>query len=440
MKKVLSLLLLVLATVVSYSQVSVTATAGTTGPTSYTTLNSAFAAINAGTHQGVISISITGNTTEPATPTPLLKSGGTSSYTSISIKPSGGDWTINSAAVPLTNRGIIELNGADNVTIDGDDPLVAGTRNLSFVMALNATVGTTCVRLGSLSTLGADGADNNTIKNCIITGGRNAANSTTATYGVVISGATAVAVTTAGHSNINNTIENNLITRAHRGIYINGASATYPYTGTIIRNNVIGSAISANNIGLSGIYLNYCIGVLIEGNDIRVGDYSTTGYSASVSGIDMNTTNNNAIIRRNNIHDVYQQTAGGYGAYGINFSGISTNVTIENNFIRDIVASSYTTSATSSFINFGIRVASGCTGMKINHNTIALLAQNTTGTVVNYTNHCIAATVAGVTISEFRNNILVNNNTGTGSFGFYTNTATNISDGVVNNNNYFLPN
>ena len=56
-----------------FGQIDVTATAGT--PTaSYTTLNSAFAAINAGTHQGVIDITVIGNTTEHATPTPLVAS------------------------------------------------------------------------------------------------------------------------------------------------------------------------------------------------------------------------------------------------------------------------------------------------------------------------------------------------------------------------------
>src|SRR5262245_13753331 len=49
------------------AQVSVTATAGTTGPTTYTTLKGAFDAVNAGTHQGAITIAITASTTETAT-------------------------------------------------------------------------------------------------------------------------------------------------------------------------------------------------------------------------------------------------------------------------------------------------------------------------------------------------------------------------------------
>ena len=59
-----------------------------------------------------------------------------------------------------------------------------------------------------------------------------------------------------------------------------------------------------------------------------------------------------------------------------------------------------------------------------------------TGSTTNYVNYGIAAGVSGVTISEFLNNIVVNNNVGTGTFGFYVNTTTNISGGTVNNNNY----
>ena len=47
------------------AQVDVTASAGTPAA-SYTTLKGAFDAINAGTHQGVIAIGLSGDTTETA--------------------------------------------------------------------------------------------------------------------------------------------------------------------------------------------------------------------------------------------------------------------------------------------------------------------------------------------------------------------------------------
>ena len=75
--KIIVAFIAILLTTAAYSQVSVTATAGTAGPTVYTTLKGAFDAINAGTHQGAITISITGNTTESATA--LLSASGTGS-------------------------------------------------------------------------------------------------------------------------------------------------------------------------------------------------------------------------------------------------------------------------------------------------------------------------------------------------------------------------
>ena len=96
------------------AQVSVTATAGTTGPTPYATVGAAFTAINAGTHQGDITVSVTGNTTETATATLNNSGAGAALYTTVLVRPT----------VPATITGnilgaVIKLNGADNVTIDG---------------------------------------------------------------------------------------------------------------------------------------------------------------------------------------------------------------------------------------------------------------------------------------------------------------------------------
>src|SRR5215471_5629176 len=73
------------------AQVSVTATAGDPGPTNYTTLGNAFAAINAGVPQGAITISLVGDTDETTVSAVLNASGsGAASYTSVLISPSGG--------------------------------------------------------------------------------------------------------------------------------------------------------------------------------------------------------------------------------------------------------------------------------------------------------------------------------------------------------------
>ena len=73
-------LTLLLCSFLGYSQVSVTATTGTTGPTAYTTVKAAFDAINAGTHTGSITVSITANTAETASA--VLNGSGTGSASS----------------------------------------------------------------------------------------------------------------------------------------------------------------------------------------------------------------------------------------------------------------------------------------------------------------------------------------------------------------------
>ncbi|RYY59132.1 MAG: hypothetical protein EOO12_16515, partial [Chitinophagaceae bacterium] len=93
--------------------VNVSASAGSSSG-SYPTLKDAFAAINSGTHQGNIVLTLVGNTTE--TGQALLLNGATApaSFTSVRIVPSG-------ARLVQGNFGsvLIDLQGADNVTIDG---------------------------------------------------------------------------------------------------------------------------------------------------------------------------------------------------------------------------------------------------------------------------------------------------------------------------------
>lgn len=426
------------------AQVSLTATAGTAAQT-YTTLSDAFSAINAGTHQGVINIAITGNTTEPAAPVALLKSSTPSSYTAVTIRPSGGNWTINSAASPTASRGVIELSGADNVTIDGDDPATAGARNLTILVATNTNTGTAAIRLSSNSSSGADGADNNTVKNCIITGGRSSATSTTVSYGINMSNYSATSMSTGAYSSLNTRIENNLITRCYHGIYANGASASYYNTGTVIKGNTIGSTIPAENIGVRGVFVSYSSGaangaVLIEGNDIAAGDYAT-GVGTNVAGIELSSGNTSAIVRSNNIHDIANSSTGGWASHGIYISSSTSNnnISIYNNFIRDITATNYSTTLTTMYQNYGIYTSVAVTGLSIVHNTIVLNKANATnyGTA-NPVSACV--NIAGsATLTQFLNNILINTQGGvsTAAYCFMTNVNTNISSATANNNNYY---
>ncbi|MFA9220135.1 MAG: beta strand repeat-containing protein, partial [Sediminibacterium sp.] len=443
MKKLFLVAFLSCLTASVFAQVSVTATAGTAGPTTYTNLSNAFAAVNAGTHQGAITISIVGNTIEPASATTLLQSASPSNYTSIVVRPSGGNFTINSAASPTTNRGIIELNGADNVTIDGDDPSTSGTRNLTVQSALSSTI-VACIRLSSGNVSGTNGANNVTVKNCILIGSRNSGLSVVASYGINLSNYSTTTLTTGAYSSLNTLLENNEIRRCYVGIYANGASVSYPNTGLIIRNNTIGSATAGENIGQRGIYVSNTStatgSALLEGNDIRGGEYSGTGYSANVYGIEIAANNFGIRVIRNNIHDLQQSNTSGWAAIGVYISSATGNSSgfIQNNIIRDVVAANFSTTV-SQYASHGIYSSVGFTGYAIDHNTIGLSTASSSGTVAPPFSSCVTLNSTLISLTSFRNNILVNSIASSNAYGLYTLATSNISGATVNNNDYFIP-
>ncbi|MES2689796.1 MAG: hypothetical protein V4658_05295, partial [Bacteroidota bacterium] len=396
----------------SYAQVRINATLGTTGPSSYTTVNNAFTAINAGTHKGVIRITVSANTTEPANPVQLLSSGtGSSSYQSIYIVPEG-NVVIRSAATPAASRAVLEFIGADSITVDGDDPLTPGARNLTVEVALTTNVSTACMRFSSSAGTG-NGCKYATIKNCIIKGGRNSPVSDVESFGIYSgqSSASALIDLYAGAAdNDSMLIENNEINRCYVAILGLGLS-NYYQDFLRIRNNIIGSPIRADNIGSHGIKLAYTqktAGVnaaLIENNDIQAGD-SLNSYQATVHGIVLIHGTSGTIIRNNNIHDI---SCLQWGSMAINILGpIETDsIQIVNNFIRDIRAPRRSVSHGDPFVNYGIWVIDAVTNLKINHNTIAFNKPNFGGLPINNSS-CIYFSSADATVSEFRNNIIVN--------------------------------
>ena len=101
--------------------VTVTATCVLMGPTNYPTLKAAFDAINAGIHQCDIIIDIVSSTNEGATPATLNGSGTLGAhYTSVLIRPVNDGVSVSGN--PASGLGVVQLNGASNVTIDGDNP------------------------------------------------------------------------------------------------------------------------------------------------------------------------------------------------------------------------------------------------------------------------------------------------------------------------------
>jgi len=149
--------LLMMGSLTGYAQVTLTATSGTaTG--SFTTLKGAFDAINLGTHKGAIVIKINASTTETASASLNASVSDPASapyYTSINIYPTKTALTIS--ATNLT-APVINLNGADNVTIDGRVSASGTTKSLTITnTSTSSTAGTSTIRF-------INDASNNTVK------------------------------------------------------------------------------------------------------------------------------------------------------------------------------------------------------------------------------------------------------------------------------------
>lgn len=133
------------------------------GSANYMTVQAAFAAINAGTHRGAITITLYCSTTEPLGGA-ILNASGTgpfpSYYTSVTMSPAGGARMVSGAIMP--GRPLIDLNGADNVMINGLSPNEGSLLTLSNTTA-SATAGTSTIRF-------INDATNNTVTNCKIRG------------------------------------------------------------------------------------------------------------------------------------------------------------------------------------------------------------------------------------------------------------------------------
>jgi uncharacterized repeat protein (TIGR01451 family) len=398
------------------AQVDVTASAGTPAA-SYTTLTAAFAAINAGTHQGVIGIGLSGDTNEGATTAVLNASGaGAASYTAITISPTGGAARLITGTTTAGNP-MIDLNGADNVRIDG---LNTGGNSLTIAnTTVSATSGTSTIRF-------IGGATSNVVTNTSLQG---SGTSSVATNGAIIFFSTD-AVTTNG--NDNNTISNNSIGPAganlpSKAILCNGSPTTTALgnSGNIIDNNNIfdyfAPAVTSSGIASNGGCNTWTIsnnrlyqtatrtwttGALHIGIDIR----NTTATSGAQG---FTITGNTVGFASNTQTGTYTLTGAGTGAkfLGILFNGIvaGTTTNVNNNTVAGVSMTGVT--------GFGTTTASPFTAMLLqegniisNGNTIG--SQSAAGSLTFSTTTTTATDVYG--IHNFTSNAWTSNNNSVG--------------------------
>jgi len=285
-------------------EVEVEATAGTTGPSGYTTLKGAFDAINAGTHQGVVDIAICDDTTE--TDSAVLNASGTGSavYTAATITPAGGAARTVSGAI-AAGSPLIDLAGADNVTIDG---LNSGGNALTLSNTTVAnTAGTSTIRF-------INGATGNTVTRTTVLG-------SSTTLMANAGGTILFSTSTEAGGNSDNTISLNSIGPAGSNLPSKGVYA-------------LGSASPNHNVDN-----------VIDGNNVF--DFFLPTGTGGTAGISTQVNNDNTTISNNRIYQTAPRTF--TGAVGIRYSGILIN------------SATYTNNVTGNVIGFGAADGTGTT-------------------------------------------------------------------------------
>jgi hypothetical protein len=391
----------------------------------FSTLTAAVNALNAAGVSGPVTFSLTDNLYAVTETFPIVINpfSGASAVNTLTIKPAAG----NSPIISGNASSLININGADYVTIDGSN---SGSNSKELTLLNNSTGTSACIAVSSLGT--GLGATNITIKNCLIIGGSSTA---TGVIGIYAGGAT-VSTSGTGADNDNLNITGNVVNRAYYGIYTRGVASTGMLDNLSITLNIIGNVNPVNTVTFSGIDVQNANNPIIQSNFIS-NMAQPAGISTNPAAINIGGTITSGYILGNVINGVRNPNSFGYGAFGINTSGTITNLFIIANDISDISTMNYST--TSTFYNaFGIRITTGGT-YNVYYNTVNLF-----GPVPNVgtTAHMSAAILfTGGTTVDMRNNAFVNTQTGlTGakSYAIYSTIAATAFGASTNRNDYYV--
>jgi hypothetical protein len=370
--------------------------------TNFTTLKAAFDALNTQTTQAGnnITVSITGNTIETASA--VLNQPTTSSWTSLTISPSGGAARTISGAI-AAGSPLIDLNGADNVTING---LNSGSNSLTITnTTVSATAGTSTLRF-------QNDATSNTITNCSINGATTATN-----MGVIVFGTG----TTTG--NDNNNINNCNIADASGTFPLNsivstGTSAAIDNSGNTLNANNISNYFSATALS-SGILLTNLGNSTWTITNNKLFQTATRTYTTANihNGISVQ-TGDGYVITGNTIGYATSTSTGTYtmtGTIATRFIGINlavgttTATSVQNNTITAISLATSSGAATTNGILCGINVTTGNVNIgTVTGNTIGGSAGTGLLSAVPTTSQ---GTVVGINTSstggvDIRNNVI----------------------------------
>jgi len=429
MKKIYLLLFAIIlaSSIMKAADMAGTYKVGSTSGAHYALLSAAVEALNAATITGDVVLEITSDMTEPAnfglakdmgafklTIRPDADENRTITFTQVAanVGPFGhfviGCATANIGAA-LTDATVIATN---NVNIDGY--AVGGTtRRLNFVTPASVMSGSSLVTI-----LG--GSSNTTIKNCIFNN-QSSGTSPKGIYVIQFKGATL----DVSPSNI--LITNNLITTNNSTIIGYGIQSNRSGTAT---TKITGLEITKNVVTASGtcIHVNYCNGISIRENQIKVqkGTNTGAGYGIWLQGSagDMNVIGN----RFTELSSL-QAGTGTYATQAILTGSTPTNpfnVNIFNNTFSGVNRSVSGPAA----LNQAYIADIGYGTTKIYHNTFYLPAL----TLPTQAGALNAITFTTTTYkADIRNNIFISNEDAKSVL-----IAKVITAGTSNNNIYYL--
>ena len=452
-----------------------------------------FAALNNSFLSGNITVNITSDITETGTNAlnqwPEIGVGG---YT-LTIQPSGGATRIVSGTVA---GPMININGADRVTIDGlntagnalilsnlSTAATAGTSTIQFVGDASNNTITNCTILGSatvplattggnifISTGNTTGNDNITISNCKI----GPAGTNLPSKGITASGSTTSAAIANSNITINNCeIFDFFLTSGCAGIYALTGNTDWNITNNKLYQTATRTFTATGT--MNGIYFansTYGDNIQITGNTVGFANNNASGtftlagstIAGAFQGIyltAMSTAATTCNINNNIISDISLNSSSGTFTGIYNGSSASSNtININNNNLENIVLTTttgtvqgiYAGSATNlycnqNFVDDFTRNAAGTTygiqynaptNVTFNGNTISdFLSTSTTSTSAMYAVY----TGNGATNENLIGNIIYNfTSSSTASqtiIGYYNNTGSSSGTKIVQNNNIY---
>lgn len=447
LQKALISLCLVGATTAARAQLSGTVSVPSA---TYPTITSVVAALNTqGVGTGGVTVNVAAGYTETLTATLSLTATGTSANP-ITFQKSGAganplvtaysNTSGTNTAASATIDGIWNFVGSDYVTINGID-LTENSANSTAA----ASAATQAAAAGILMEYGyaffktsaTDGAQNNTIRNCVVT--LNRLNWTAAGSGPLFPGSTGIevmnctpaatqtslTVSAASGRSSNNKFYNNTVQNCNIGIALGGYAASSPYTLADSSNDIGGtSAATANSI------INFGGGSGATQNAIGIAVRNQWGFNASYNTV----TNNNGsgVNHADVIRGIYcVNSAGASGNVNNNTVTVTGGGTTATVYAIDMEAGS---SANSNTVNVNNNTVQNCTYSTATSGTMYAIYLNSTATNVNangntinsITSNSVSGNLYGIYNTAAATNLSISNNTLSGfAFGSTTNTASN---------------